>query len=240
MKHLKLINSAIATSLVLMNMVVMDSTSSPAQATQSFVCTGKMNNQWQYTAQFVDGRFTQVTWNRAGQPPQVSSLTFSSTNNQGQPIYNGSFQAATAVTLIDLSGGDVRPGSQISVSVEEWGTSTGTCGLSSTLPPPQAQNLLCTGNMKNQWRYTAEFVDDRFTKITWNRAGQPPQVSRLTFSSNNAQGEPVYNGSFQAATTVTLTDLSRGNVRPGSEILVNVEEWGSSRGICHNSSSTQR
>jgi hypothetical protein len=34
------------------------------------------------------------------------------------------------VTLIVLSKGDVRPGSQISVGVEEWGWSRGNCGLS--------------------------------------------------------------------------------------------------------------
>jgi hypothetical protein len=40
--------------------------------------------------------------------------------------------AATKVTLVDISRGDVRSGSQISVGVEEWGWSRGTCGTSSS------------------------------------------------------------------------------------------------------------
>lgn len=91
-----------------------------------------MNNGWSYTAEFLDGRFTQIRWERSGQPPQVSSLTFSSTNAAGQPIYRGAFQAATAVTLVDLASGNVQPGSQISVGVEEWGWSRGTCGTTSS------------------------------------------------------------------------------------------------------------
>lgn len=101
----------------------------PAQAAQSFSCRGRMSNGWGYTAQFVDGRFTQVRWERSGQPPQVSELSFSSTNASGQPIYRGAFQGATAVTLVDLSGGNVQSGSQVSVGVEEWGWSRGTCGM---------------------------------------------------------------------------------------------------------------
>jgi len=58
------------------------------------------------------------------------SLSFKNTNNKGQPIYRGSLFAAVSVTLIDLSKGDVRPGSQISVGVEEWGWSRGNCALS--------------------------------------------------------------------------------------------------------------
>ncbi|WP_206602870.1 hypothetical protein [Leptolyngbya ohadii] len=86
-----------------------------------------MNNGWFYTAEFRDGRFTQIQWQRSGQPPQTTTLTFSSTNGQGQPIYTGAFQAATAVTLVDLSGGNVQPGSQVSVEVEEWGWARGNC-----------------------------------------------------------------------------------------------------------------
>jgi hypothetical protein len=102
----------------------------PSIATQQLFCQGRMNNGWSYSAEFVNGRFERIRWNRQGQPPQVSTLSFKNTNQKGQPIYRGSLFAAVTVTLIDLAKGEVRPGSQISVNVEEWGWSRGSCGLS--------------------------------------------------------------------------------------------------------------
>lgn len=116
-----------ATGLVVVGLLVVDATFSSASATQQFFCSGRMNNGWRYSATFLDGRFTQIRWLRSGQPPQVSPLTFTSTNAQGQPVYTGAFQAATTVTLVDRSRGNVRPGSQISVGVEDWGWSRGVC-----------------------------------------------------------------------------------------------------------------
>jgi hypothetical protein len=114
---------------------------SRAHAAQQLYCNGQMNNGWTYSATFLDGRFTQIRWQRSGQPPQISELTYDTENDQGQPIYRGSFQGATAVTLVDLSGGGTRPGSQVSVGVEEWGWSTGTCGVSSSERPSNTINL---------------------------------------------------------------------------------------------------
>uniref|UniRef100_B8HZA0 Uncharacterized protein n=1 Tax=Cyanothece sp. (strain PCC 7425 / ATCC 29141) TaxID=395961 RepID=B8HZA0_CYAP4 len=227
--------TALATGLLTIGLLVVDKQS--ASATQQLFCDGRMKNGWAYTAEFLNGRFTQIRWQRSGQPPQTTNLTFSSTNAQGQPIYTGAFQAATTVTLVDLSGGNVQSGSQISVRVEEWGSSVGTCGISTggnapPSPPLISQRFFCDGRMKNGWAYTAEFSDRRFTLIRWQRSGQPPQTTNLTFSSTNAQGQPIYTGAFQAATTVTLVDLSGGNVRPGSEVSIGVEEWGWSRGRC--------
>lgn len=125
---LKLTKYTIALILTGMGLLVADADFSPAHAAEQFFCTGQMKNGWGYTADFVNGRFTQIRWQQSGQPPQTSSLTFSTTNAQGQPIYRGAFQAATAVTLVDLSKGDVRSGSEVSVGVEEWGWSRGTCG----------------------------------------------------------------------------------------------------------------
>jgi hypothetical protein len=212
----------------------------PAPAAQSFSCQGKMNNGWGYTAEFVNGRFTQIRWERSGQPPQTTSLSFVNTNAQRQPIYTGAFQAATKVTLVDLSGGNVQPGSSISVTVEEWGTSIGNCGSlnSGNRPspqPPASQQLVCSGKMRNGWAYTAEFADGRFTQIRWERSGQPPQITTLTSQGRNSQRQPVYRGSFQVATTVTLVDLSQGRVRPGSQVSVGAEEWGWARGNCKTS-----
>lgn len=253
LKKLQGYTSALATGLMTMGLLL--TAKQPARAAQQFLCNGSMNNGWAYTANFVDGRFTEIRWQRSGQPPQTTTLTFANTNAQGQPIYTGSFQAATAVTLTDLSGGNVNPGSQISVSVEEWGTSTGTCGLSAGAPsptppvapptvpiapptpptipaPPVSQQLSCTGRMNNGWAYTATYSNRRFTQIRWQRSGQPPQTTTLTASGTNAQGQPIYRGSFLGATAVTLVDLSRGNVQPGSQVSVGVEEWGWSRGTC--------
>ncbi|WAL61266.1 hypothetical protein OXH18_04505 [Thermocoleostomius sinensis A174] len=125
---------SIVTGFAGLSFLMTDAIFSPVQATQQLFCTGRMTNGWAYTAEFLDGRFTQIRWERSGQPPQVSQLTFASTNALGQPIYRGSLMAAVAVTLVDLSAGDVRPSSEISVGVEEWGWSRGTCGLSSTGP----------------------------------------------------------------------------------------------------------
>ena len=235
LKNLQGYTTALATGLMTMGLLVVDKQS--ASATQQFFCNGSMNNGWAYTAEFVNGRFTQIRWVRSGQPPQTTNLTFSGINAQGQPIYTGAFQAATTVTLVDLSLGNVQPGSEVSVSVEEWGTSAGICGISADrsaplFPPPVSQQIFCDGRMNNGWAYTAEFTDRRFTLIRWVRSGQPPQTTNLTFRATNAKGEPIYKGAFQAATTVTLVDLSRGNAQPGSEVSVGVEEWGWARGRC--------
>lgn len=125
------ITRTIAVGLTGITLTLAGTIAAPAHAAQQLFCNGKKSNGWSYSAEFVNGRFTKITWNRAGQPPQVSPLTFFRTNAQGQPIYRGSFQGATAVTLVDLGQGNVRPGSQISVGVEEWGWSRGTCALSS-------------------------------------------------------------------------------------------------------------
>lgn len=238
LKNLQGCIATLSAGLMTIGLLVVDK--QPVGATQQFFCNGSMRNGWNYTADFRNGRFTQIRWQRSGQPPQTTSLTFSSTNSQRQPVYTGSFQAATAVTLVDLSGGNVRSGSQISVSVQEWGTSTGTCGLSSgggssgSRPPSQSppQQLFCSGRMRNGWAYTAENTNRQFTQIRWQRSGQPPQTSRLTRSGTNSQRQPIYRGSFQSSTAVTLVDLSGGNVRSGSEVSVGVEEWGWSRGQC--------
>jgi len=100
-----------------------------AQAPASkFYCSGSKNNGWNYQAESENGRFTRINWTRAGEPSQISTLKFDRKNEQGQPVYRGSFRAATAVTLVDLGQG-ARPGSEVSVGVEEWGWSRGTCAI---------------------------------------------------------------------------------------------------------------
>lgn len=199
-----------------------------AQAAQSFTCEGNMNNGWGYSAKFVDGRFTEIRWSRSGQPPQTSTLTYKKQNAQDQPVYQGSFQGATLVTLVDLSGGNVTSGSQIEVSVEEWGNSKTTCGTGST----SSNKLSCEGSMNNGWNYLAQYANGKFTNIRWTRSGQPPQTTDLRFDRKNSEGNNVYRGSFQGATLVTLVDFSGGNVTSGSQIRVTVEEWGNSQASC--------
>ncbi|MEA5451028.1 hypothetical protein VB780_20790 [Leptolyngbya sp. CCNP1308] len=98
--------------------------------------------------------------------------------------------------------------------------------------PPAAGAVICTGQMQNGWQYRAEVANQRFTEIRWERSGAEPTVSTLRFYRNNAQGQPVYRGSFRAATELALVDLSGGNPRPGSQVSIGVEEWGWSRGNC--------
>lgn len=124
-------NTIIALGLAGMSLIAASTIVAPVNAAQQFACTGRKTNGWSYDAQFLNGRFTQITWNRSGQPSQVSPLTFYRNNAQGQPIYRGSFQGATAISLVDLGQGNVRPGSQISVGVDEWGWSRGTCAIAS-------------------------------------------------------------------------------------------------------------
>ncbi|MBU6229195.1 MAG: hypothetical protein KGQ93_05830 [Cyanobacteria bacterium REEB459] len=226
---------ALATGLIAIGAGALDQ--QPVSATQQFSCNGRMNNGWSYTAEFLNGRFTQIRWQRSGQPPQTSTLTYKTNNTKGQPIYTGSFQGATRVSLVDISAGNVQSGSQVSVQVEEWGSSVGTCGAATAdnqppAPPPPGSKLFCDGRMNNDWTYTAEFSERRFTQILWQRPGQPPQVTTLTLKTINPKGIPIYTGAFQSATTVTLVDLSGGNPRVGSEISVGVEEWGWARGRC--------
>ncbi|MEY3298163.1 MAG: hypothetical protein RLZZ597_1423 [Cyanobacteriota bacterium] len=101
-------------------------------------------------------------------------------------------------------------------------------------PPPSGRTITCHGRMQNGWRYWAEATNQRFTQIRWERGRGESAVSTLQFYRNNAQGQPVYKGSFRTATTITLVDLSGGNPRPNSQISVEVEEWGWSRGNCSN------
>ncbi|NJL49542.1 MAG: hypothetical protein HC929_21530 [Leptolyngbyaceae cyanobacterium SM2_5_2] len=91
------------------------------------LCTGQMSNGWQYRAEATNQRFTQIHWERAGVEPSVSTLRFYRNNAKGQPVYRGSFRDATEMALVDLSGGNPRPGSQVSIGVEEWGWSRGNC-----------------------------------------------------------------------------------------------------------------
>ena len=125
LKNLQGYTTALATGLMTMGLLVVDKQS--ASATQQFFCNGSMNNGWTYTAEFVNGRFTQIRWVRSEQPPQTTNLTFRATNAKGEPIYTGAFQAATTVTLVDLSLGNAQPGSEVSVGVEEWGWARGRC-----------------------------------------------------------------------------------------------------------------
>jgi hypothetical protein len=97
----------------------------PAAATLS--CTGQMQNGWQYRAEVRNQRFTEIRWERSGVQPTVSALRFYRNNAQGQPVYRGVFQEATQLALVDLSSGNPRPGTQISIGVEEWGWSRGNC-----------------------------------------------------------------------------------------------------------------
>ncbi len=102
-----------------------------AHAAMGLFCNGLDAGGNPYTATFVDGLFTQVRFDRSPNlPPVVSELTYDTVNEQGQPIYRGGFLGAADVVLIDLSGGNVKPGSEVSVSVDNlWNQERGICGV---------------------------------------------------------------------------------------------------------------
>jgi hypothetical protein len=129
MKKLKL-SSAIAT----LGLLCAESLSfmPSASAVQQLFCNGRMNNGWSYSAEYIDGQFTRIRWTRSGQPPQTTNLTYESINNRDQPVYTGGLMGALGVTLIDLSGGNVQPGSKISVMVDDFGSSQANCGTSAS------------------------------------------------------------------------------------------------------------
>jgi hypothetical protein len=63
---LKWIRSAIATGFMSLGLLISDAAFSSAQAAQQFFCSGEMSSGWRYTAEFLDGRFTQIRWERSG------------------------------------------------------------------------------------------------------------------------------------------------------------------------------
>ncbi|NES04016.1 MAG: hypothetical protein F6K22_14930 [Okeania sp. SIO2F4] len=102
-----------------------------AHAAMVLYCDGLDAGGNPYTATYVDGLFTEVRFDRSPDlPPVVSELTYDTVNEQGQPIYRGGYLGAADVVLIDLSGGNVKPGSEVSVSVDNgWNLERGICGV---------------------------------------------------------------------------------------------------------------
>lgn len=102
----------------------------PAHATTQLFCRGLDHRGNEYKAEYVDGVFRRIVFQRRDAPPVTSDLKYDKVNDQGQPIYRGAFLGAADLVLIDLSGGDVRPGSQVSISVDgQWNQKRGTCGV---------------------------------------------------------------------------------------------------------------
>ena len=104
------------------------------------------------------------------------------------------------------------------------------------LPMPAAQAAVhfeCPGLDAGGHLYTATYVDGLFTKVVFTRPGLPPVTSELTYNTVNAQGEPIYRGGYLGAADVILIDLSKGNVKPGSEVSVAVDGlWNQRQGVC--------
>lgn len=102
-----------------------------AHAAMVLYCDGLDAGGNPYTATYVDGLFTQVQFDRSPNlPPVVSELTYDTVNEQGQAVYRGGYLGAADVVLIDISGGNVKPGSEVSVSVDNlWNLERGICGV---------------------------------------------------------------------------------------------------------------
>jgi len=204
---------------------------SNAQPTIGFQCNGLDSVGNPYAATYVDGRFTQVLFSRPDLdlPPVESKLTYDTVNGQGEPIYRGSYLGAADVVLIDLSKGNVKPGSEVSVAVDNaYNIQRGVCKSNA-----QPMVLKCNGLAHFGDPYTATCVDGRFTQVLFSRPDLPPVYSNLTYDTVNGQGEPIYRGSYLGAADVVLIDLSKGNVKPGSEVSVAVDNlYNIQRGVC--------
>ncbi|NEQ36984.1 MAG: hypothetical protein F6K40_12160 [Okeania sp. SIO3I5] len=102
-----------------------------AHAAMVLYCDGLDGVGNPYTATYLDGSFTQVRFDRSPDlPPVVSELTYDTVNEQGEPIYRGAYLGAADVVLIDTSKGNVKPGSEISVAVDNnWNVERGICGV---------------------------------------------------------------------------------------------------------------
>ncbi|NET60471.1 MAG: hypothetical protein F6K47_31335 [Symploca sp. SIO2E6] len=101
-----------------------------AQAAIVFFCDGLDYSGSPYQATYVDGLFTQISFTRPDLPPVITELTYDTVNSQGEPIYRGGYLGAADVVLIDLSKGNVKPGSEVSVAVDNlWNSQRGICGI---------------------------------------------------------------------------------------------------------------
>lgn len=105
------------------------------------------------------------------------------------------------------------------------------------LPTPIALGatvLFCPGLDGVGNPYTATYLDGFFTEVKFDRTPDlPPVTTELTYSGENEQGEPIYRGAYLGMADVILIDLSKGNVKPGSEVSVAVDNnWNQERGLC--------
>lgn len=208
----------------------------PAQAALTLFCSGLDADGYTFTATYVDGLFTDVRFDRDGsRPPVTSELTYEFVNEQGEPVYRGGYLGSADVILIDRSQGNVQPGSEVSVAVDgRWNQLKGVCDTTTPTNTSTASGLSCLGLDGVGSPYTATYVDGLFTKIRFDRGiGLPPVTSELTYDFVNDEGEPVYRGAYLGAADVVLIDHSKGNVQPGSEVTVAVDNnWNQQRGVC--------
>jgi hypothetical protein len=191
--------------------------------------TVQPDNSAELSIRLTDGsnvRFTGQQTNRTAEDMVLSITASGAASAQG----TANIRYGPNSSIISLSSNGTLDGQTFFIQFN--GQSTGT-GNPST-PPPSGRTITCHGRMQNGWRYWAEATNQRFTQIRWERGRGESAVSTLQFYRNNAQGQPVYKGAFRAAAQVTLVDLSGGNPRPSSQVSVEVEEWGWSRGNCSN------
>jgi hypothetical protein len=102
----------------------------PQMASQSSTCEGLMEAMT-FTAFYDDSGFHLVRFvNLETQNTFDGSLSRQGSNNQGQPLYQGTMSPPTGgsypVELIDLSGGNPRSGSQVAINYVGI-EGTGTC-----------------------------------------------------------------------------------------------------------------
>lgn len=96
---------------------------------QAILCSGTIFGDTSFTAAYRDRRFQQVDFRNLDTDYRfTAALEPAGSNAQGQPIYKGTNNDVPSdrVTVVDLSGGNPKPGSQISLAYNNnW--VRGTC-----------------------------------------------------------------------------------------------------------------
>jgi hypothetical protein len=127
LKNLQSLVNAFATGFVTIALLVIDK--SPASAI-SFPCTGTLSNGIRYDVSYSsEGGFYRISF--PGLSGYNSDLRYYRTDVQNRPVYRGEYgglgSRGATISVVDLSRGNVRSGSQISVGVNGLGWGRGTC-----------------------------------------------------------------------------------------------------------------
>lgn len=137
-------------------------------------CAGTLTNGWSFAAEALDGRFLHVIWTGPQGQTRVSVLNYYATNAEGFPVFQGMFQDAIEIALVDRSGGTPATGTEVAVFSEEYGWFTGTCQARGSAAPEGVlptevirQNLVGTRDSgATNWLRRNDFALVRVVELT--------------------------------------------------------------------------